>query len=173
LRKIKEEEAARQNKHHEALMKAGEERVQQEEKWVQLRKDQVRNAREEQIRRKAEEQERQQYEDVIMSQEWARRTETMQQAAIEKDRRIIMKNLETAEYLKQQAAETRAKKRLSRLQDLEAARITHTQMEEADREYLQYAHENIHDFAAKGRTIVPMKLTLRKQEARKIKLVVE
>merc|ERR1711957_1098228 len=92
----------------------------------------------------------------------------MKQIAIDEDRREFAKNLKHAKFLKSQSAETRVNKRLDKIRDLEAARLYKDRQKEGDRVYEQYAQENIEMFAAQGRSVIPMKLTLRKQKARQV-----
>merc|ERR1740117_1853389 len=151
----------------------GNQRVEAENLWQEQQRENIRASRENQIRIKADEQERTAYVDAIMAQEWKRRAETMKQIAIDEDRREFAKNLKHAKFLKSQSAETRVNKRLDKIRDLEAARLYKYRQKEGDRVYEQYAQENIGMFAAQGRSVIPMKLTLRKQKARQVKLVVE
>lgn len=173
LAMLKEKENSRQEIMAAALLKAGNDRVDREEKWDKVRKDQVRESRQRQIRERAEALDRQSYEDAIWAQECKRRTETMQMEAIAKERRIVAHNIENADFLQKQAAEKRASKRLGRIRDLEQAHIYKEKLKADDEMYMRYAEEQMEDFAARGRSVVPMKLTLRKQEKRKTRLVVE
>lgn len=173
LMMLKQKENARHEEMAKVLLKAGQDRVDREEKWDQARKDQVRESRQKQIRERAEEMDRQSYEDAIWAQECRRRTETMQMEAIAKERRIVEQNIENAEFLKRQSAGKRANRRLERIRDLEQAHIYKEKHKADDEMYMRYAEEQMEDFAAKGRSVVPMKLTLRKQEKRKTRLVVE
>lgn len=153
--------------------KKAEQRVQEEERIEWERKEHVRFHREEQVRRKAEMQQMEQIEHAIMTQEWRRRTEAMQNMAIEDERRQVAKNVNHANFVKQQGVERRAAARLERIKDLEAAHDEQAKKDRDDADYLQYAHDQMEDFAMKGRTVVPMKLTLQKQAKRTMRLVVE
>lgn len=173
LMRLKQEEMDRLDKESAAREAQGNERVEKENLWKEQQRENIRRSREDQIRIKAQSQERDAYVDAIMAQEWNRRADTMKQHAIDEDRRTFQNNVKHSEFLKGQSAERRVNGRLERIKDLEAARIHQERQAEGDRVYEQYARENIDMFAAQGRSVIPMKLTLRKQHARKKKLVVE
>jgi len=173
LMALKRAEEERLDQEQAAREAQGNQRVEAENLWQEQQRENIRASRENQIRIKADEQERTAYVDAIMAQEWKRRAETMKQIAIDEDRREFAKNLKHAKFLKSQSAEMRVNKRLDKIRDLEAARLHKDRQKEGDRVYEQYAQENIEMFAAQGRSVIPMKLTLRKQKARQVKLVVE
>lgn len=173
LAKVKADEEARQAKMEAALEAAGKEREERESQYTDLRKKQIARSREEQIAEKRREQEMQEFEDAIWVQEGLRRTVQMQQESINKDKRIIEKNLKHAAFLKQQAKEARARKRMEKIDDLEAAYQAKMKIEEEDEVYRRYAEESMEAYAARGRSIVPMKLTLAKQVKRETRLHVE
>lgn len=166
LEKIHAEEQARQNKHAAALEAAQEQREVAERENIEIRKQQIKRSREEQLLRKARDLETQKIEDAIMAQEWARRTEAMQQLGIEEERAVREKNILHAKELQQQRSEKKAAERLEKFKDLEAARIYRERMAKDDETYMQYTEEQIRDSANKGRSVVPMKLCLVKQRRR-------
>jgi hypothetical protein len=166
LEKIHAEEQARQNKHAAALEAAQVQREVAERENIEIRKQQIKRSREEQLLRKARDLETQKIEDAIMAQEWARRTEAMQQLGIEEERAVREKNILHAKELQQQRSEKKAAERLEKFKDLEAARIYRERMAKDDETYMQYTEEQIRDSANKGRSVVPMKLCLVKQRRR-------
>jgi hypothetical protein len=133
-------------------------------------KENTRLSREQQILRKVQEKRRQDVEDTIRVQEWQRRSEQMNELnrmEVETTRRMNKKH---EEFLINQANEVKARSRMEKLSDLERARIHQLKLAQDDKVYQDYAQECIDDFAARGRTVVPMKLVLNKQKKREVRL---
>jgi len=173
LMALKKAEDDRLDREEAVRVAQGNHREEAENLWKEQQRENITLSRLNQIKIKANSQEKDAYVDAIMAQEWKRRAETMQQQAIDEDRRVFEKNVKHASFLKGQAADARVNKRLERFKDLEAAKIYQDRQEAGDKVYEQYARENIEMFAAQNRSVIPMKLTLRKQKARKNRLAVE
>lgn len=135
-------------------------------------KETIRRSREQQIERKVAKMERQHIEDAIMTQEWSRRAEAMNQLAEQEEVRTAEINIHHQNSLVDQMHTKRAHSRANKFRELEGARQHRNRQDEEDEVFEGYAEDQIRSFAAQGRTVVPMKLVLNKQEKRKTRLVV-
>lgn len=172
LMKLKEEEAKRVDLQIKEMKTKEDSILEEKKRRAEALKEKIRHSRELQIERKVDEMERQHVEDAIMTQEWARRAEIMNQLAREEELRTAEINIAHQTDLIQQMNERKVKEKVEKFKELEAARLHKNRLKKDDEVFENYAKECIEDFAVKGRTVVPMKLVLNKQEKRKTRLVV-
>mmetsp|Transcript_45609 Transcript_45609/g.89757 ORF Transcript_45609/g.89757 Transcript_45609/m.89757 type:complete len:480 (+) Transcript_45609:53-1492(+) len=164
LQNLRSNEANRVEKQVEEVKARDEELYRQEQaRQARLIKE-TKESRNRMIERKAEEKERNRIEGEIMATEYERRKQMLDFIDSEKERKTRLNNVRTQTVLKAQMVEKRLRAREARIDSMEGARALAKQQEADDEIFMDYAQQCINDFAARGRTIVPMKLTLKKFE---------
>lgn len=186
LAKFKQKQArfeammARQHAHLKALREAEANRVEGQIAEVKERDDNLlrieaarvkklqedtQNSRQRMLDRKREQRERDQIEDAVMQQEFANRKAMLDARDEDVERKTIDNNIRNQQVLKAQMVEKRMRAREERLQEMEATMAVTQAKAVDDQIFMDYANQCMNDFAARGRTVVPMKLAIAKTQS--------
>lgn len=168
---------ARQHAHLKALREAENQRVETQILEVKERDDaavkveaekaarllaETQLSRQRIIERKHAEAERNRIEEDVMAAEFNRRKEMLDARDQDVERKTIDNNIRNQQVLKAQMVEKRLRSREERLEEMEATVAVQQNRQIDDQIFMDYANQCMNDFAARGRTVVPMKIAVAK-----------
>lgn len=163
LSSLRNQENARLEKDAEEVRARNEANIRAEQLRVANLKLAIDRSRTLQIERKEDEKIKEKALEEVMLAEWARREGQMEeQTRIEeaKERENSRKN---QSYVINQIEAKAVRAKAERVEDLDATRHYQAKVKRDDEIFLDYANQTINDYAAKGQSVVPMKLVLAKQ----------
>lgn len=164
LKSLRDQESARLEKEAEELKAKNDAAEKAEAIRVANLKQSIENSRMLSMKRKQEEQMRERALEEVMISEWKRRGKELDAQAIAAEQKQWDINRKNQTAVLQQVEEKRKRDLIERRDEFDHARQIALRKQKDDQIFLDYASQCINDAAAKGQSVVPMKLVLAKQE---------
>lgn len=170
LSNIREQEAARTEKHVKEIEKREDDRIAADQRKREELKETIRISRQAQLDRKAAEQERQRQHEEMMTKEWKKRNLEREEAEWNEDRKIYEEALRLQQTLRQQMIAKEEKVRSEVEKEYEEARMMKEACDREDAVFSDYCKTQLGELQLKGKSTLPLELILHKERIKSQRL---